>query len=294
MLTLLALVVTALSVGTRDQARIARNLVEAAKARNAAEGAIHISAWRLVQPQENGTWQGDGTVHDLAIDGMPVRVIAFDEAGKIDLNTAQLPMLHGLLAAVGLDGLHRSRLVDAILDWRDRDSLRRLHGVEDQDYEIAGYDYGAKDAPFDTIDELELLLGMDPATVDAIRGSVTVYSGRAGVNPVVAPLQVLMAIPGMDARTAAAYLEQRRRHQLDGLVPPQPPVGDRTHLSPARGTTYSIHAEAHVAGTAISRVSAIIRLRRGSNEVPFDVLEWRFADARAFRAAAPAATADGR
>jgi general secretion pathway protein K len=46
-------------------------------------------------------------------------------------------------------------LVDAILDWRDEDDLHLVNGAEDPDYKAAGLPYGAKDGPFDSLEELQ-------------------------------------------------------------------------------------------------------------------------------------------
>ena len=81
-----------------------------------------------------------------------------DEAGRIDLNSAHDILLRALLEKAAEPGEDVGYLLNAILDWRDPDSQRRNPGAEDSDYAHAGY--GAKDAPFNSIEELRLVAGM--------------------------------------------------------------------------------------------------------------------------------------
>ena len=56
---------------------------------------------------------------------------ATDETAKIDLNAAGEVLLRGLFTSVGgADPDLALRLVDAVMDWRDADDLRRPNGAE--------------------------------------------------------------------------------------------------------------------------------------------------------------------
>lgn len=57
-------------------------------------------------------------------------------------------------------GLKTDELVDALLDWIDADDLRRMNGAELDDYLDRGLNYGPSDAPFRTMTEMLLVLGM--------------------------------------------------------------------------------------------------------------------------------------
>ena len=56
--------------------------------------------------------------------------------------------------------LKSGEMVDALLDWVDEDDLRRLNGAEADDYLAAGLNYVPSDAPFRTLSEMLLVLGM--------------------------------------------------------------------------------------------------------------------------------------
>src|SRR5690606_20283379 len=154
-----------------------------------------------------------------------VMISVRDVAGLIDLNTASRELLGGLLMVAGVPADGQNRLLDAIEDWRDPDDIPLLEGAEDKDYLAAGLPYGAKDGPFDDVTELQQVLGISPALYQRMEPSLTVYSGQGGIDPTVAPREVLLAIPGVDLQLIESYLEERRVTAARGDIPPPlPPI----------------------------------------------------------------------
>ena len=77
-----------------------------------------------------------------------------DEASKLNINTATLTMLQNLPRMT-------PELAAAIIDWRDADSTVTTGGAEDETYARLTPAYKCKNAPFESIDELRLVSGMD-------------------------------------------------------------------------------------------------------------------------------------
>jgi len=142
-----------------------------------------------------------------------------DESGKININAmddATGIVLKNLLIHSGVKTDQADVIVDSILDWKDADDLRRLSGAESDYYLSLPQPYRAKDADFDTLDELLLVKGM---TLDILYGK----DGKPGIirfltlspetgfliNVNVAPREVLMAIPGMTAEITDRVLAYR-------------------------------------------------------------------------------------
>ena len=76
-----------------------------------------------------------------------------------------------------------TRIAGAIVDWRDEDSLVQVAGKsQDPNYAAAGLAWGAKDAPFETVTELEQVLGMRPALYRALAPYLTVHGALAMPN----------------------------------------------------------------------------------------------------------------
>jgi len=78
-----------------------------------------------------------------------------DEGSKLDLNTATVEMLELLPRMT-------PQLAGAIVDWRDANStVSDGGGAEDETYQRLSPPYRCKNAPFESIDELRLVDGMD-------------------------------------------------------------------------------------------------------------------------------------
>ena len=249
---LLTVVATGLSASVRFESRAVANLKLALQAQYAVESAVDLAALNLMYPQSI-RWPVDGSVQELNIGDARVRIAIRDVTGKVDLNHAPMILLRNLLLQAEDDPQTADLLADAILDWRDDDDFRHLNGAEDSDYRIAGLPYGAKDAPFHSVDELQLVLGMTDEIFTAIQSSLTVFSGQGGVN-------VQHASPQVAA--AAAGLEQ-------------------LNIS-ASGTAFTVHAEARVAGSIVSQAEATINITYSGVGRPFQILQWRRPDERLF------------
>jgi general secretion pathway protein K len=262
---LLTLVASGLSASMRSDLRVANQALATAQARHAAEGGVYRALYEmLVARAGSGGWRADATVHELELAGASVRVTISDEAGKIDLNAASPALLEGLLASADVPDAERRSLIDAILDWRDADHDVRPYGAEDSHYRSQGKIYGAKDAPFDSVDELQLVLGMSLAVWQKLKPLLTVHSRQPGVNPAAASREVLLAIPGVDPAEVERYLASRE----------QPPVLRQEFVAPARNSTVSIHAQARARDGASAHVTATVSLAPPQAQ-PFTLRDWR-------------------
>ncbi|MFW5863871.1 MAG: helix-hairpin-helix domain-containing protein [bacterium] len=95
-----------------------------------------------------------------------------DEASKLNLNTASLEMLQAL---PNMD----ADVAAAIVDWRDTDSELTEGGAEAQDYLLLDPAYNCKDGPFETVEELRLVMGVD---IERLYGEDTNRNGILDPN----------------------------------------------------------------------------------------------------------------
>jgi general secretion pathway protein K len=193
---LLTVIAGGFAYAMRNEAQAARNTMSQAQARALADGAIARTVFELLRPRSlPGVWAADGLVHVWDEDGMHVAASAVDESGKIDLNAVPDALLNSLLQTAGqVDADTAARLVDVIGDWKDADDFRRPNGAN---------------AAFETVADLQRVLGMTPALFARLAGSLTVYSGASGINPQFASRTVLMALPGATDPIVDTYLAQR-------------------------------------------------------------------------------------
>jgi general secretion pathway protein K len=165
----------------RTEALAAGNAIGVAKARAAADGAVERTAFELTRPKLPGSWLPNGAPHEWRDGEIAIVARATDETAKIDLNAAGEVLLRGLFTSVGgADPDVAVRLVEAVMDWRDADDLRRPKARRPPTTRD-GIEGRAANAPFETIGEVARVLGMTPAIYSRIAGSVTVYSRQAGV-----------------------------------------------------------------------------------------------------------------
>lgn len=249
---LLSIVATGLSASVRSETRLVTNTEKVLRAQFAVESGVELAALNLMYPQ-SVRWPEDGSIREVAVGDAQVRIATWNVTGKIDINAAPMPLLRNLLIQAGVDMESAALLSDAILDWRDRDDFRHLNGAEDTDYRIAGMAWGAKDAPFESIEELRLVLGMTDQIYAAIEDSVTVFSGQSGVNLQHASAQVVAALAGLENLQITSG-----------------------------GTAYTVQVEARIDDTIVSQAEATINVTYSGLGKPYKVLQWRTPQRRLF------------
>ncbi len=266
-IALLSILALGVSSEIRTETRSISNLLRLTQAQYAAEGGVDLAIANLFTSSP-ARWPVDGAVQQVRIAKAAVRIAIYDETGRIDLNYAEPWLLNKLLASVNVGADERLLLVDAILDWRDSDNLRRLNGAEDDTYFAAGMPYGAKDAKFDNVDELGLVFGMRPEIVQAIKPVLTVYSGRPGVNSAVASAQVLRVLSGGGTDGLERYGER--------LGSPSAQASDLANSARAgaefSGSFFSIHVEARIDAKIVARVAATVQLTDARNR--YRIVTW--------------------
>jgi general secretion pathway protein K len=268
----LAVIASSFLVSARTELHSGHNLASLAQARALADAGANRAILGLLEPALDRRWRGDGRIYTLDVGDDEVRIAIQDEAGKVDLNLATQELLTGLFASVGVAGEEADSLADAILDWRDADDLRRLHGAEEADYRAAGYAYGPSNRPFQSIEEVQLVMGMTPALYSAIAGLVTVYSHQAGIDPAIASPAMLNAIPGLDDASVAAILNARNAKGEESGIPMYR-VPSSPYFSRSPGNAYCVHSQAHLLDGTVFVRHAVIRLT-GDPAVPYVVQRW--------------------
>lgn len=262
LVALLTALVGAYALTARMEALQGRVGSRGAIAQEVARAGIEYALVRVADRNPETHWQPNGRPYAWTFDGQQVQVRIVDETGKVDLNQADVPLLSRLMQALGEPADASDALAAAIVDWRDADNLTQpVGGAEDSDYAAAEREYGAKDAPFDTVAEVEQVLGMTPDLYARLASFLTLYSGRAQPDATYAPGPVLQAM-GVDA---AAWLAQRNATGVTGG--PQ--------LVGAGSGTYSIESRARLADGREAALRTVVRA--GASPIPgsaYTLLRW--------------------
>jgi general secretion pathway protein K len=286
-LLILSIMAAGFVATTQTDTRIARNHVENARARALADAGVHLALYNLLQPQEQGPPPVDGTIRVYDIVGARILVAVQSERGKIDLNTAQPEILKRLFESVGATPDGSDALVAAIEDWRDPDDLVRVNGAENKDYLAAGLAAGAKNAPFDTVEELQQVKGVTPELYRRVAPALTVYSRSSRIDTAVAPPEALRAMSGLTEQDIQRLLSEREGAENEDREEGQTGPGARR----TRGT-FMIRALAQTPRGAIFVREAVAYLT-GNRDEPFLFYAWR-EGARSFFEAAEQAPREVR
>ena len=298
LLVLLSALSASYSLTTRTNVALARNIVGAAEAEAAADAGLQRALAGLIATPNQQVFNVNGTPYAWFFGTSEVRFVIEDEGGKIDLNAASEELLASLFRVVGLPPKEASALAAAIADFRDEDNDRKPNGAEDADYARDKSSQGAKDAPFQIIEELFQVKGMTGPLYRAIAPAVTIFSGAEQPEEKVAPPAVVAALAELTGRSTAGRAENTEgflKTQADARRSRQAQAVDDRQVAVGRGrtdqattalageedegalsglSTYGVHVEARTAGGAVFAREAVVRITP-EQVPPYSVLSWR-------------------
>jgi len=185
---------------TVTSVRAERRALARAHLENDLDAAVGRAILALDDTRVGERWRVDGYPYAFTYDKIPMTVSIQDEEGKFDLNEADADTFPPLFESVGIDAATAAVLADRIVEWRTEptsDDAHTLHGGTDADYAAAGVPWRPRHADFQSVAELNLVLGMTPALFARIRPAITVYSRNDSPDEDVASQFVLNALyPG--------------------------------------------------------------------------------------------------
>lgn len=273
-LVLLTSIAMAFSLNVRTDTRGAINLSEQVQLRAAADAAIAHSIARLTGKQRTIEPPHWGVAYEIPWPDANLRITMLSESAKIDINYAPRPLLIGLFAQV-LPDAPAAALADAVLDWRDRDERRSPEGAEAADYRAAGRNAMPSNRPFQSIDELALVMGFDSQRMTQLTPYISIFARRPRVDPYSADATVLAAIPGLNSDIAEAFIRYRDAQQLSGEAVRLDTLGPGIRYLERRPnlSTVRLLAEAsNTRGRTLTREAVVNLGGRGGR---YQILDWR-------------------
>ncbi|MDZ5842641.1 general secretion pathway protein GspK [Stenotrophomonas maltophilia] len=266
LIALMTALVGAFALSARVEHLQERVLDDDARGQERARAGLEYALMRLSPDPLRAPWQADGRTYRWQFDGARIEIQVLDENGKINLNLADVALLTAFLQALGEPVDNARQLAGAIVDWRDEDSLLQPGGgAEAQDYAAAGLPYGPRNKRFETLGELQRVLGMNGPLYRKMLPHLTLYSRQARPDPRFASAPVLTAL-GLDADLVLA---QRNQPERDG-----DPADGSSALASSSGT-YSIESRVIDSSGRRSVLQAVVR--NGSGGIPgrsYTVLRW--------------------
>jgi general secretion pathway protein K len=232
------------------------------------EAGLELAAFRLT----SGTAKSPPTSGAFVtrIGNAQVEVSFRSEGARIDLNAAKKALLVGLLTSLGADTDAASGYADRIIGWR-----RKALGPRNEEaeaYQRAGWRGLPRQAAFQNVAELRLVLGLPAGLVDLMLPHVTLFNGRAEIDPMVADPAVLRALPNMSPILVDEILEMRSagetRRVLDLLGPARSHVSTESRKATRVDLAITFDSGRHVTA------EVVILLMDGGFD-PYRVLAWR-------------------
>jgi general secretion pathway protein K len=168
--------------------------------------SLELTAYQLLSADEKAV-PAQGSFR-FRMDDAEARVTFISEAARVDLNAASKEMLAGLFEVLGAEQKAAGELADRVVGWRTPSKP----GTADDEgalYLAAGLNYSPRQAHFAHVNELSLVLGASPALVERALPYLTVFSKSADVDVLIAPPEVIAALPGMTPEVLNDFLKQR-------------------------------------------------------------------------------------
>jgi general secretion pathway protein K len=249
--------------------------------------SLELTAYRLLLAGDSAR-PAQGTFHFRL--GDAAGVVSFvSEASRIDLNLAPKELLAGLFSGLGADQEQAKQYADRIVGWR---TPSKPDTAEDEVslYRASGLAYAPRQAPFAHVNELALVVGLPTGLVERALPFVTVFSRLPKIDALVAPPEVIAALPGMTPSALKQFLAERSSL-------PRDMAAIATALGPAQANaaldkskTFRILTTVRFDNGRQSVSEVVIRL--GDDDDPYHVLSWQDDVRPAAHRSVPARDAD--
>jgi general secretion pathway protein K len=273
-LVLLSAIGAYMMANARSQTALAHNILAAAHAEALADAAVAQAAFSLTDPDPRNRWIQDGRPYTVRLAGGQATIRLFDETVKINPNLASPSLMAGLFRAVGVDSDAAATLALHVADWvRPPDNSGGGDPASDL-YQDSGRNYRAPHAPVESLDELQLVLGMTPKILAAAAPYLTIFTDSdAPQNPKAASKIVQTAI-ATAASNPVAGQDTAPPGPAPGQAPAPPAAPDG---APAQAIIATIEAVAVGADGGTFARHAVIKIDP-SKPKGYAVEDWRRAD----------------
>ncbi len=315
-LVLLTVVVSQFCYSMRTDVNITRNFKEKTASYYIALAGIHTAVSEIVSqnglqarteeaPTEDGgegsPWCINADIPAMPYKGGSFKVWVDNESGKFDLNTVDRFTIIKILSGFQIDAYEMNVIAESILDWRDKDSLHRTNGAEDDYYQMLPEPYPCRDADFESVAELLRVRGVTQDLYGEGLGSVfTVYekSGRDSASKTGAPKvkvvtavrqkinlnaasrTMLMALPGMSEDLVSSIMDYRTGKDFQTAQDVIELLGAENYVNIAQLIDfkltgyYTIHSIGRLEGSQVAHYMKVLIVLDPMSERKYRVIRW--------------------
>ena len=289
----------ALAAAVRVEIASAASSFDSERAMFMAKGAAETVLQKLTNPTKfpESPMREQSGVYIFDFDSGQVRVKSESDSARIDLNGADEKVLASMFDSLGVDASTRDGLVDSILDWRDPDDVPRANGAEVDDY--GGSFVATKrlpfNGPFKNMQEVMLVKHMTPDLyfgrvsfdprsnehhkILGLRDVATIGSGTKLVDVNTAPVEVLLALPGVNQELAAKIIAAREGKlfvdmaDLTNRIPDLTSSAAHDYVTTAAGVPNVLISTATVGASSTSKTVRLrLRVEREKKIITYEPL----------------------
>lgn len=273
-LGVITLLIVAFMTTARLRLQAAFNIAGATQARLVADGAANAAILSLLSERNLAAAPDQARVHDGApqfcvMDVAVVAVVIEDEGGKVDLNSATPELLTAMLAGLGAAPSDAAAIAKAIVAFRTTPPTNEI-STKDTSYEASGRTFGPKRAPFETVLELDQVIGVEKELFHAVLPFVTIHSRAPGVDPAAASPALFAALAGFSLGEVRALAQTPFPNRLNRKDPRFPSVFKQS----GERVAFLVHAEAVLPAGQMSVSETLVDLNQ-SGAAPFAIREVR-------------------
>ena len=254
-----------------------------------AQAGIVIAQAMLLNEDETKRWRVDGSIYEIETENAKTRIRILSETGKVDINSVTSNLLHQVLMHAPLEKQEQLNLENAILDWRDEDEITRPFGAERTEYHAAKLHYTPRNKPFRSLEELQMVRGMNTEILDWMKPIFTVYAaGQTEVDLHLATRDVLNVLPEVDANLLDVYFLARQQNIINHAPPPAIPRSANSSQAMSQDTEATTESEVipEISVVMVSvetllnndsqaAVQVMMEKIDGANNLPFQILTWQ-------------------
>jgi general secretion pathway protein K len=270
LLAALAALAVVFSVYLANSARALSVNDSALQSEALVSACVELTAYQLRLAGEEDR-PASGSFH-TQLNGAELFVSFVSEAARIDLNAAPKELIKGLLTVLGADEEQANEFVDRIVAWRTK-ATTEASSNEDALYRAAGLSYSPRQAPFEHVDELGLVLNLPPVLVERALPFVTVFSGASGIDALNAAPEVIAALPGMTPLKLKQFLNDRASLSNDKDALASALGEGNSNATAQKSQAYRLSIRIRFRNGREARSEVVISLR--GEEDPYRVLSWQ-------------------
>lgn len=270
--SLLALIAGSFALTMRRDTSVAVALTSNARAQACAEAGLAYAQFMLTQPDAKLRWRDNGTVYSLPQTWGELRIAIYAESGKVDLNASSEQQLAAILTNLIENESQRQQLVDAIMDWRDADDEPRPSGAERKQYQQNGAQHIPTNQAFQSLEELQQVLGVTPELYSQLEPMITVYSGSERVDLQKASPKIISALQqDLQLRQIHDEVFNKQLQQIDSQE-----QDDAGEVLVINDQAYTIISEAQLNDVGKASLQAVVKSQTDASAVlPFKFLDWK-------------------